>query len=431
MTGLVLALMSLVAPAGTTVRLDVPSVVARALQVSEVTAAADFAVGAAKARCAAADAGLLPVVSASGSASHRSGVPPYSLSLPWGSLELFPDIRETFASGLRLDYPLFTGGAISGARRAARHEVEVAMRRRDQARADVALGATVAYWEAVRARAGVVAAEAQERRALAVLRTTEALAAAGMATPADVAGARAQAASARVQVVTARSAEERALSALRSLLRLEGAMLELTDSLGGPLPPPPDTLSVLQARALEGRPERHAAVARVRALRAHSRAARAGTWPRVSAVAQWDYARPNPRVMPPRDEWEESWSVGLLGSWVILDGGKTRAEARALEASAQAAARELAELERGVLLEVEMARHDLLSSLSAARAADEALTASVEREREVRLRHGAGLASTTELLQAEADLSAAERLVIETRAGAQIASARLRRAVGE
>jgi outer membrane protein TolC len=263
-----------------------------------------------------------------------------------------------------------------------------------------------------------------------MLSDAQALGDVGMATAADLAAARERVASAAVQRIRARATADNAVATLRSLMRVESGELELADSLGGPLPPLPDSVQTLQRLALGSRPELGAAQALQKALTAGRTAAAAGSWPDVLAIAQWDYNRPNQRYFPTSEEWHDSWSVGVVGSWTVFDGGKARAEARSLEAAAMAASRDVAELERSVLLEVDTARNDLASMLGAVTAADAALEAASEREREVRQHHAAGVASTADLLDAEAQLSASERLVIETRSNAWIAAARLDRAVG-
>lgn len=413
------------------IRLDPEKVVARVLEVSEVVSTADLNVSAAARKVAASDALLLPTVHGSASAFYRSSVPSFSIGIPgMSSLELAPDIREIYAAGVRLDYVVFTGGAVSGARHAARHELDAARHGSAQARADLRLLATCAYWDAVRAEAGVTAAAAHQRRADAVLSDARALKDAGMATEADLAAAHERAASASVQLIRARTAASNATATLRSLMRLDGDEIQLADSLEGALPSVPDSLQELQREAVESRPELGAARSRHHALRASSTVAGAGSWPDIVAIAQWDYSRPNQRYFPTEDEWNDSWSVGVAGSWTIFDRGKARAEARALEAAAMAASRSTAELERVVRLEVETAHNELKSALAAVTAAEAALEAATEWERQARERHVAGVASTADLLDAEAQLSAAERLVIETRSGAWIAAARLDRAVG-
>ncbi|HLE60783.1 MAG TPA: TolC family protein, partial [Thermoanaerobaculaceae bacterium] len=64
-------------------------------------------------------------------------------------------------------------------------------------------------------------------------------------------------------------------------------------------------------------------------------------------------------------------------------------------------------------------------------AADAARAAGVEREKEARERHAAGLAPMVEILDAQTQLASAEQQHVNARAGSWIAAAVLARAVGQ
>lgn len=415
-------------------RVEPALAVARALEVSDAAFAAELRADAAARTVAAADAALFPTLSVSASAAYRSSVPEFSITIPVPGLTpmvLAPDIREVYATGLRMQQVLFSGGAVTGARRAARHELEAGRQIAAQIRADVRLQALSVYWSAVRAGAALRAAEAQERRAQRLHTDAGALDDAGMATPADLAAARERIASATVQRIRTAALSDNAHAQLRSLLHLDpGTPIELADSLDGPLPPLPESLESLQDHALRSRPELAASRSRVRVLEARRAIAGAGSWPSLSAVTQWDYSRPNQRYFPTEDAWNDSWSVGIVGAWNVFDGGKARADARSLEAAARGAARDLAELQRLVLLEVETAHRDLCSAIATIAAAEAALDAAGQRQRQTGDRFAAGLAAIADQLDAEAQLQAAEGMVIDAHSGAWIAAARLDRAVG-
>ena len=99
------------------------------------------------------------------------------------------------------------------------------------------------------------------------------------------------------------------------------------------------------------------------------------------------------------------------------------AEQRALE-------QDRGELERQILLEVATARLQLESALEAVGAADASAEAAAAWEEASSERYSAGLAMLSELLDAQADLTAAEVARVKTRASAWMAEAVLQRAVG-
>ena len=48
--------------------------------------------------------------------------------------------------------------------------------------------------------------------------------------------------------------------------------------------------------------------------------------PRSPWAAGCDYARPNPRIFPRADRWDDSWDAGVSVSWSLWDGGRAAAE---------------------------------------------------------------------------------------------------------
>ena len=417
--------------AADTVRLDADRAVELALESSSRLAAADARIDAADARVESADAEQRPVVSALGSVAYRSAVDELMAPLdPGGSpIVLFPNIQETASVGLRLEQPLYLGGAIDASRRAVRDDRSGIEADRSALRADIELEARTAYWSTVAARAAVDAARADVERAARLAADVAALRDAGMAVHAEVLAADARVAAARLRRVDAQADSADAEARLRSLLgRPAGDELELSDR--GSAPPPPPPAELLQEEALHHRPELVALAARIDSVEERQEAARAGSRPRVSGVAGWDLARPNQRHLPLRDEWDDSWSVGVNASWTLFDGHRTGARVAELEAQRSALESELAELERRVRLDVELARTRLASVLEAARAAEASRRAAAAREEAERDRLSAGMATVSDLLDAQSELAAAEQELVATRARARIAAAALVRAVG-
>ncbi len=437
-TALVLAAtLALVVPEARaeTVRLTADAAAERVVSVSHVSVAAAARTDAARSTLDAAEAARLPSVAVSAALTQRSSVPEYAAPIN-GPLQppvvLYPDITTTYATGVRASEVLYSGGAVTANREAARHDLGASAAERERSDADLRLIGRASYWEAVRARASLDAAAANESRAARLLADTRSLLQAGRAVRADVLAAEARLANARVRTIQASTRAADALSELRSLLRLaDGDAVEFADTLAGALPGEPADLASLRARALAERPELVALGERLAAVEARETLARAVARPSLALGAQWDLARPNQRYFPQTDTWDDTWAVGLSASWTVFDGGRSRADAATSQATQRALTAERAELERLVSLDVETAWRGLAEALATIEAADTARTAADERERAAKERHDAGLAAMSEILDAEAELAAAEQQQIGARAAAWIAEARLTRAAGQ
>jgi outer membrane protein len=417
-----------------TVRLDADGAAARAVQASNVVAAAAERSEAARQTIAASDASRYPTVSAGVSLSQRSSVPEFVAPIN-GPLQppvvIYPNIETAYATSLQAVEVLYAGGSVAAGRAASRHQLDGQEAARDQVVADVGLAGRLAYWEAVRAVASMEAAVANEQRTKRLLDDTRALREAGMAVDADVLAAQSRLASAHVAVIRVQTRRLDAFARLRSLLHLaSGDDVVLADRLTPALPPAPPALADATADAIAHRPELAAITAQLGAVTAAEQIALAPSKPTVAATAEWDMARPNLRYFPLTDSWNDSWSVGVSAGWKLFDGGKARADARASQASRRAIEAQRAEAERQIALEVEVTRQDLLAALATAVASDAAVDAAVERERASRERIAAGLAPMVEILDAQAELAAAEQQQVDTRASAWISAARLGRAIG-
>jgi outer membrane protein TolC len=429
----VLLLASVGTVAGDVLPLDADAAVELALEASDRRDAASARVAAASQQIEAADARRLPTLDLEASVAHRSSVPEASFpeSIPdIGGFVLFPNIQDTYRAGVVLTQPVWTGGAISGNREAARHEEAAAAAEAARVDDDLRYEARTAYWSSVAADAALDAGRAEAERAARLLDDARALREAGMAVRADELGAAARLAAARVRVIDAEAEAANRRAALRSLLGLPpGTDLELTDR-GDRLPAEPRAVEPLVADALTTRPEVIALTARRDALVSRSATVAAPNRPQVSLGARWDVARPNERYLPLEDTWNTSWSVGLFAGWRVFDGNRTDSEVAILHAEQAAVESDLAEVERRIALDVDTARRSLVAALAAETAAAAAVEAATAREADSRDRYTAGVGTVSDVLDAQAELADAELALIRASSGAWIADAGLRRAVG-
>lgn len=424
-----------IAPAvgGASLSLDAERAVELALAASARRDAAAARVDAAAERAAAAAARRLPSLDLEAAAAYRSSVPEAAFpeSIPdIGGFVLFPNIQDTWRAGVALSQPLWTGGAIAGSRRAAAHEQDAAAADGERVAAELRFEARSAYWRAVAAAAALTAAGAEVERAERLLEDARALRAAGMALRADELGAEARLAAARLRAIEAGADAATRLAELRSLLELPPATaLELGDR-GAHLPGDPAALEMLLAEAAANRPELASLAARAEALAGRAVAAAAPARPQVALAARWDLARPNERFLPLEDQWNTSWSVGLVAGWRVFDGGRTGAEAAAVDAERAVLEADRRELARRIMVEVETTRTNLEAALAATEAAEASVAAAAAREADGRERFQAGVATIAEVLDAQSELADAELALVRARSLARLADAGLLRAVG-
>jgi outer membrane protein TolC len=252
---------------------------------------------------------------------------------------------------------------------------------------------------------------------------------AGLVPPNDELSARAQEARQRMLSIQSRTVRENAEADLARLVGLApGTAIDPSATLT--TPDVIDPFEVLVASARQSRPERHALEERIAAAESRVHAADAGRKPTVAVGGGIDFARPNARIFPRVGEWRESWDASVNVSWSLFDGGRTKSEVAEASAGVRAVQARLEEFDSLVDLEIRQRLSELESSRAALDAADMAVQASTEARRVVGDRFAAGVATSTDLVDAQVAILQAQLDRTQAVASARLAEARLHRAAG-
>jgi outer membrane protein len=195
-------------------------------------------------------------------------------------------------------------------------------------------------------------------------------------------------------------------------------------------PAPTASLEALIEVARQQRPERAALMKRVSAAGERGRAAAAATRPTVGVGGGVDYASPNPRIFPREQAWRTSWDASVNVSWPLFDGGRARSEVAEAAALERATAARLADFDASLAVEIRQRLREIEASRAAIDAASDAVRSAAEARRVLGERFAAGVATSTDVLDAQVALLQAELDRTQEIANAQLADARLARALG-
>jgi len=413
------------------VRLTLDDALARGLEASHRLAALGARVDASDARATGTEVADRPKVNFVTGYSRLSHVEPYGFSRPDGSKEIvFPDIPNAYRLRLDFSWPIYTWGRTDALERAARAEVAAAGGELDAARADLRLEITRAFWGLVTSRDAVAVLEEALRVADQHLIDVRNRQAVGLVPPNEVASSEAQRAHQEVQLIEAQNVADAAEADLARLVGLAPATPVEPDATLTPASPPaePDPALVEEARA--ARPDRTALVRHIDAAEAARAAVAAGTRPQLSVGGGFDYNRPNSRHLPLTDQFQTSWDVGVSLAWPLWDAGRTGAQVAEAAANERAAREQLREFDTVLDVDVRQRRRDLAASLAAVTAAETGVRAAREAHRVVTDRYRQGVATNTEVLDAQVALVSAELDRTRAVANTRLAEARLNRALG-
>ncbi len=419
------------APAAAPLPITLPEALARSRAASARLGALAALHTAAEENLASARANHWPIVDVSAGYQRLSSVPELTVAFPGQPpTTIFPNIQDNVHARAGLTLPLYTGGRLSAVEAAAEGESAAAAADVRAGAQDLTLETTASFWSLVTARESARVFDDAVRAFERHLADAQAGLEVGTA--------------ARNDVLAVEVERDRAiLNRLEALNRADVANADLARLVGAapgtvldPVPPTSmpepsrDGLEPLVASALASRPE-HAAL-RERATAAQDRvhAEEAGYYPKAALAGGFDEARPNRRILPVQDEWDSSWDVGVNVSVDVFDFGRTRAAVSRARAQADAAARQLDDLEARIRQEVTARAFELTSAVSAVPVADRALASATESQRVSADRFREGVAPSSELLDAEVALQRAALDRTRAVAQAHLSRASLDRAVG-
>ncbi len=377
-----------------------------------------------------------PTVSASAGYLRTNHVPPYGVPQPGGTLNIiFPDVPNNYSARAEMDVPLYTSGRVDSLVASARADQQASaadLRANEQ---DVRMDITRAYWGLVTARDAARVLQQALDREDAYVGDVRSRVEAGVLPPNDLLSAQAQRAREFVQLIQATNDAAVAQVALGLLIGAgPDASIDPTTPVDQALPAArglADAPAVsLAATGREQRGERLGLQARHAGVLASAGAALAGSRPTIDAIAGIQPARPNARFVPRTDQWNLSWDLGVNVTWPLWDGGRARASAASSTSQAEVIAHRIEQFDARLALEVRQCLLDVSSTQAALSASAEAVAAATEAHRVVTERFNAGVATSTDVLDAQLALVQAELERTRLMANLRINEARLLRAVG-
>jgi outer membrane protein len=408
------------------VTLTVEDAIARAMEAShrvrEVRAREQGAQAAIEVRRATAR----PTVTVTSGYTRTNRVEEFGVVQPNGQLRvIYPDIPDNYFTRAAFQWPIYTAGRADALERAAEAEARAVGAEIDIARAELRLEVTRAYWALVTANESVRVVQEALGRADAHLHDVQAMFDQGLVPPNEVLLVDAQRSRQQMQLIEAQNLQQSVAGELR---HLTGVPRDVGIVVAGP----PSLVSSSAASLDEAseRAERRVLLERISVAEERGRAAVAGRKPTVALTGTVDYANPNPRIFPRRDQWRESWDIGVNVAWPLWDAGRSKAEAAEAAAAATAARERLADVDSLIALDVRQRQLDIDSAKAAIAAAEDAVRSAQEARRVVAERFRVGVATSTDVLDAQVTLLQADLDRTRGLANLKLAEARLDRALG-
>lgn len=448
----VMALAAAVAAASEKRPLTIDECVALGLANSKGLHASAAAAEASASKAKEAGAALLPALKLGAGYTRLSEVPPFEVHLPFPAGLPFPipdkfvvsqSYFNNFTLRLGLQQPLYTGGRLRAGAAAAKYGAEAAELDLAKDRAELVYALRAAYWNLYKAGEFVKAIDENITRTEVHLADVRNFFDQGLLTRNEVLRAEVQLSNVRWTRLDAANASDLAQVRLDSLLGVPldteieiASKIDEASVIGSPEAAAEtagemEDDSELLDKALVRRPEPRAMDLRVKAGEAGVTLARSGWYPQIFLAGNYYDLRPNPRLLPAKDKFYSTWDVSLNISMDLWNWGATARQAEQARARLTQAQDALGMVKDAVALELRQCRLELSGARAKIGVAREAVTQAEENLRVARERFREGVALNTDVLDAEVLALQAKTNLTQSLVDAELAGARLRKALGE
>ena len=376
---------------------DLQRVVATALEKHASIRGSATEVAAARARVRQAAAHFRPQLNATAGYTLLEERPSFSVDT-FGTFTF--GAHDNWTARLGVEYPLYTGGKLEGARNAARAGLKGAEHAHERRRQMAALTAARAYFRALEAQRMLHVLEEQIAALEEALRTSQAMHDQGVVAKIDVLRPEAALGGARNALSQVQAGYDTALAALVEAMGLPpGTRIDVAEADVDREAP---ALAPEQWQAAwEARPELQALAAEKRAAEAGVRVARSQKRPQVGAFVLSEAVRPT--YLPETG----NFLGGVMVKQNVSDGGATRAAVlEARERVAQLDATE-EQLRNGIAVEVQAAINGIHSAQARVATTEQALGVSREALRLAQIGYESGVTPMLDVLSAQAAMTKA------------------------
>jgi outer membrane protein TolC len=340
----------------------------------------------------------------------------------------YPGAIGNYQTGIVVEQPLFNADAWTG-RRAAVRAAGASRAQEEWTRLSTRVDVVRAYYGAVLAAERAVTLQSAARAAHAHVTQAEAMVRQGLVTKSDALLASVRAGDVDAQLADAEGAAAIARRQLAVLLGDEGG--ELPPGLDAPtrLPSSDHIRTLVAADTAEVSPEPRAdlraANEGLAAARADALRARSAYLPRLNSFARYDWNSADRLYGGDRN-----WTVGVMASWSPFAGASELADVQATAGRLQSTEAQAEAARANARLDAEQTRTALIVALTRLEIAERAVSQSTEAHRIVGRKYEGGLASVTELLDAQAAETQSALSLSQARWSTIVAEAERLRALG-
>ncbi len=384
----------------------------------------------ADARSSEASASLYPSLKFQAGYQKLSDIPAFTIPIPPTPVT-FPVILDSYTARATLQQPLFTGWKIQSAADNAEYNANASHGDFEKDREELIYNVRSAYWNVFRAQEVKRLADENVDQIVSHLNDINNLFKQGAATRNEVLKVNVQLSSAKLLQSDARNNVLISTITFNSMI---GIPLSTVIAIATPLTPTTKEFPEVQhmiEKALTQRPDMKGMEWRVKAAEAGVTAAQGGWLPQIFLTGNYYYARPNPRIFPAKDEFKDTWDLGVSLQFDIWNNLITLHQTTAARTQYEQVKDALGTLRDGVTLEVTQSYLNFQEAKERIQLAQLGVEQADENLRVTREKFKAGVTTNSELLDAETASLQAKIQHTQALVEFELAQAKLEKAAGE
>ncbi|GAB1442615.1 TolC family protein [Ignavibacteriales bacterium] len=377
----------------------------------------------------------LPSLSLQAGYTRLSEVDPFTITVPMGgttqSFTVSPSLLNSYSAKLTLTQPVFTGFKIDLNKDLSDQTITASMFDLEAEKSKLRYSISNAYWSLYKVLEGKKVIDEYIKTIQLHLKDLNNFYNQGLITKNEVLKLEVQLSSTQVQLLETENGIQLAKLNLLNNLNLP---METDISLK-PLITPDElkdipSLDEINTQALNTRPELKAMSIRIKSRETAVKLTESAWYPDIYLIGNYNYARPNQRIVPTKDQFDGTWDVTLSLQYTLWNWNATSYRTQQAESDLSQTNYQFEMMKDGVLIEVKQAYLNYIANKSRIALAEKTVTQAEENYRISYNLFQKGLIRNSDLIDAEVAVFESKIKLVTSISDLRNAEALLNKAIG-
>lgn len=377
------------------------------------------------------NAARLPSLKFSAGYTRLSEVDPFNITTPFGTFEISPTILNNYSAKLSLAQPIFTGFKLKSSSDMAEYSANASQEDYNRDKNELVFNIRNAYWGLYKTLQIKRVVDENVIQIKAHLTDAQNLLQQGMLTTNDVLKFEVQYNDALLRQIDANNGLKLSMININSLMGIDlNTEIDISSTMSKNYENF-EELETLLNRAFEKRSEIKSAGYKIKAGESGITMAQSGWYPQLFLFSNLYYSRPNPRIIPAKDEFKETWDAGVTLSWDIWNWLTTAYQTEQAEANLIQSQDGLGILKDAITLEVTQNYLNVNQNRKKIEISEIGVQQAEENMRITSEKFKQGLSTSSEVIDAEVVLLQAKTNYTNSLVDYELSKAKLFKSIGE